>query len=58
MMDRQTIAIIPLERAVYCESCRQISNSPGETCLACDSTGALMNLARVLERKTDGDLAR
>jgi hypothetical protein len=54
---RQTVVAIPLELAVLCESCRQVSNSTGETCNACAATGSLMSLARVFGRASDGNEA-
>jgi hypothetical protein len=53
LRERDTFAMIPLELAVYCENCRHITNSPGDTCIRCDSSGGLMNLANVLDRKQE-----
>ena len=47
--NRDTVVIIPIRLAVYCENCKQITNSPGEICVGCDSKGALINLGRLLE---------
>lgn len=43
------IEAVPLEKAVLCEDCRQITAATNGHCQMCGST-ALMNLAKVLQR--------
>lgn len=55
-MTLANLQLIPLYAAVYCENCHQVSNSPGETCCACDSVGGLFSLAQVLGRGPEGHM--
>jgi hypothetical protein len=47
-MMRFVVQSFPLEEAVYCGNCGQVSDSKGNTCDACESV-AIVNLARFLE---------
>jgi hypothetical protein len=47
-MTLANLQLIPIYAAVYCENCHCVTNSPGETCCACDSAGSLIALSRLL----------
>jgi hypothetical protein len=46
--DRSTHAIIPLEKAVYCQNCNMITDSVGEICISCKSVGGLLLVERLI----------
>ena len=48
---KEVLIVLPARLAVYCENCRQITNSPGSVCVACDSKEALLNLSVMLNRE-------
>ena len=56
-MNRDTLASIPLEKAVLCCACGVVSNSTGDRCRVCDGIGGLMNLSRVLNVETESNEA-
>jgi hypothetical protein len=56
-VNNETIVIIPAHLAVWCVNCDQVSNSPGERCIACDAAGGLLNLAKVLGREESNVVA-
>lgn len=44
------VIVLPLNEAVFCASCEQLTNTKGTMCLVCGSA-ALFNLAAVLDRE-------
>lgn len=54
MIDRRKHAIIPLEKAVYCQNCNMITDSVGEICLSCKSVGGLVLMERLIPPVVSG----
>jgi hypothetical protein len=44
---------IPVERAVYCENCENVTNSPSERCGECGS-GLVLHLATLIDQPPSG----
>jgi hypothetical protein len=44
---------IPVEQAVYCENCENVTNSPSERCGECGS-GLVLHLATLIDQPPSG----
>jgi hypothetical protein len=47
------LVCIPVERAVYCENCASITNSPSECCGRC-GCGSVLHLASMIDQPPSG----
>jgi hypothetical protein len=47
------LVCIPVEKAVYCENCGSITNSPSECCGRCGS-GSVLHLAGLIDQPPGG----
>ena len=47
------LVCIPVEKAVYCENCGSITNSPSERCDKCGS-GPVLRLATLIDQPPSG----